>query len=138
MSSVSWATRCCFSYGTAAIVRMLCSRSASLIIKTRKSRAIATSILRIVAACCASFESNCKRSSFVTPSTIVATSTPKLDSTSSSVISVSSTASCNRAATIEISSKPMSATMRATAIGWLIYNSPLDLFCEACADRAIS
>ena len=37
---------------------------------TRRSRAIATSILRIVAACCASFESNCSRSSLVTPSTM--------------------------------------------------------------------
>ena len=36
------------------MVRMLCSRSASLMISTRRSRAIATSILRIVAACCAS------------------------------------------------------------------------------------
>ena len=46
--------RCCFSRGIAAIVRMLCSRSASLMTSTRRSRAIATSILRIVAACCAS------------------------------------------------------------------------------------
>ena len=70
MSSVSWAMRCCFSPGMAAIVRMLCRRSASLITSTRRSRAIATSILRIVAACCASRESNRMRSSLVTPSTI--------------------------------------------------------------------
>ena len=31
---------------------MLCSRSASLMMRTRRSLAIATSILRIVAACC--------------------------------------------------------------------------------------
>ena len=55
---------------------MLCSRSASLMISTRRSRAIATSILRIVAACWASLESNCRRSSLVTPSTIAATSAP--------------------------------------------------------------
>ena len=40
------------------------------------SLAIATSILRSVAACCASFESNWRRSSLVTPSTMVATSAP--------------------------------------------------------------
>jgi hypothetical protein len=36
------------------------------------------------------------------------------------VISVSSTASCSSAAATEISSRPMSATMRATARGWLM------------------
>ena len=35
-------------------VRMLWSRSASLMIRTRRSLAIATSILRMVAACCSS------------------------------------------------------------------------------------
>ena len=60
----------CLCSGNAAIVRMLCSRSASLMIRTRRSFAIATSILRIVAACCSSFESNWIRSSLVTPSTI--------------------------------------------------------------------
>ena len=39
-------------------------------IRTRTSFAIATSILRMVAACCASLESNWTRSSLVTPSTI--------------------------------------------------------------------
>ena len=51
-------------------VRMLCSRSASLMTRTRQSFAIATSILRTVAACWASFEEKCSRSSLVTPSTI--------------------------------------------------------------------
>ena len=72
MSSVSCAMRRCFASGSDAIVRMLCSRSASLISRTRTSLAIATSILRIVAACCASLESNSSRSSLVTPSTIAA------------------------------------------------------------------
>ena len=120
MSSVSWAMRCCFAIGMAAIVRMLCSRSASLMTSTRRSRAMATSILRIVAACWASRESNWMRSSLVTPSTIWATSLPKSASTSASVISVSSTASWSSAAATEISSRPMSATMRATASGWLM------------------
>ena len=42
------------------------------------SLAIATSILRSVADCCASLESNWRRSSLVTPSTMVATSAPEL------------------------------------------------------------
>ena len=49
------------------------------------SLAIATSILRIVAACWASFESNWSRSSFVTPSTIAASSGPNVASMSSMV-----------------------------------------------------
>ena len=76
MSSVSCAMRFCFASGSDAIVRMLCRRSASLMSRTRTSFAIATSILRIVAACCASLESNSSRSSLVTPSTIAATSAP--------------------------------------------------------------
>ena len=126
MSSVSCAMRYCFSDGTPPMVRMLCSRSASLMISTRMSRAIATSILRIVAACCASFESKWMRSSLVTPSTIVATSAPNPASTSATVISVSSTASCRSAAARQISSSPISATIRATEIGWLMYASPLE------------
>jgi hypothetical protein len=76
--------------------------------------------LRIVAACCASRESNWMRSSLVTPSTMAAISLPKSRSTSPTVISVSSTASCSRAATTDTSSRPISATMRATARGWLM------------------
>ncbi len=60
------------------------------------------------------------RSSLVTPSTIADTSAPKLRSTSEMVISVSSTASCNSAAATDVSSRPMSATIRATASGWLM------------------
>jgi len=47
---------------------MLCRRSASLMTSTLQSLAIAMSILRIVAACCASLESKRSRSNFVTPS----------------------------------------------------------------------
>ena len=46
MSSVSRAFSICFCLGIASIVRMLCSRSASLIRITRTSVAIATIILR--------------------------------------------------------------------------------------------
>ena len=78
MSRVSCAMRRCLNSGSDAIVRMLWSRSASLMSRTRMSFAIATSILRSVAACCASLESNWRRSSLVTPSTMVATSAPEL------------------------------------------------------------
>ena len=46
ISSVSLALSCCLCFGIEPIVRMLCSRSASLIRMTRMSRAIATIILR--------------------------------------------------------------------------------------------
>ena len=65
-------------------------------------------------------ESNWMRSSLVTPSTIAATSAPKLRSTSAMVISVSSTASCSSAAATESRRGRCSATMRATASGWLM------------------
>ena len=67
---------------SAASVRMLWSRSASLMIRTRRSLAIATSILRMVAACCSSLESKRSRSSLVTPSTMAATSLPNSSSRS--------------------------------------------------------
>ncbi len=77
--------RRCFHSGIAPIVRMLCRRSASLMTSTRQSLAIATSILRIVAACCASLESKRSRSSLVTPSTSSPTSGPNCSSIRSSV-----------------------------------------------------
>ena len=43
--------RCCFSVGSAASVRMLWSRSASLMTTTRISSAIARNILRMFSAC---------------------------------------------------------------------------------------
>ncbi len=64
------------------MVRMLCSRSATLITSTRGSRAIAMIILRMVSASAA--VPSTTRSSLVTPSTRWATSSPK------SVVSVSS------------------------------------------------
>ena len=103
---------------------MLCSRSASLISSTRQSSAMATSILRIVAACCASLELNWSRSSLVTPSTTRATPSPKVSSIVSSVSPVSSTASCSRAAATVCASRPSSATMVATATGCVMYGSP--------------
>ena len=117
MSSVSWAVRRCFHSGMTDSVRMLWSRSASLMISTRQSSAMATSILRTVAACWASLESNWRRSSLVTPSTIRATAGPKSRSMTSVVTPVSSTASCSSAAATVWASSPRSATIPATAIG---------------------
>ena len=107
-------------------------------IRTRRSLAIATSILRMVAACCSSRESKRIRSSFVTPSTIWATSAPKRSSISAVVISVSSTASWRRAAATVVSSSPMSATTLATEMGWLMYFSPLLRYWCSCASAATS
>jgi hypothetical protein len=89
-------------------------------IRTLTSLATATSILRMVAACWASLESNWRRSSLVTPSTMAVTSGPKAASTSSRVTAVSSTASWSRAAAMVVSSSPKSATMPATASGWVM------------------
>ncbi len=120
MSRVSWAVRRCFHSGITAMVRMLWSRSASLMTSTRQSVAIATSILRTVAACWASLESNCNRSSLVTPSTMAPTSGPNSSVTCSRVSPVSSTASCSRAEATDRASRPRSATIVATATGWVM------------------
>ena len=103
---------------------MLWSRSASLMTRTRQSFAIATSILRTVAACWASREENFRRSSFVTPSTISATTLPNSDSISATVTAVSSTTSWRSAATTLVASRPRSATIWATAMEWVMYGSP--------------
>ena len=103
---------------------MLCSLSASLMMSTRRSLAIATSILRSEAAWWRSRVVNSTRSSLVTPSTILATSAPKSASTSASVRSVSSMTSCSRAAATLTSSRPRRATMRATLRGCSTNGSP--------------
>ena len=63
------------SAGTNPQVRALCSRSASLMTRTRMSLDIATIILRTVSACAES--PYFTLSSFVTPSTSIAISSPK-------------------------------------------------------------
>ena len=124
MSRVSSAVRRCFHSGITDNVRMLWSRSASLMTSTLQSLAIATSILRMVAACCASFESKRSRSNFVTPSTIAATAEPNSSSIWARVTPVSSTASCSNAAAALTVSRPRSAMIVATATGWVMYGSP--------------
>ena len=93
-------------------------------ISTRQSDAMAISILRMVAACWASFESKASRSSLVTPSTTAAICAPNSDEISPSVMWVSSAASCKSAPATVTSSRPRSATIPATAMGWMMYGSP--------------
>ena len=92
-------------------MRMLCSRSASLMRTTRMSSAIASSIFRMFSACCCSWLWVEKRDSFVTPSTRWATSAPKLSSMSVRLYSVSSGTSWSSAASTAIGSMPRSATI---------------------------
>ncbi len=80
------------------MVRMLWSRSASLISRTLTSRAMAITILRMVAAWASSREENSMRSSLVTPSMRMATSSPNSSAIASMVVGVSSTVSWSNAA----------------------------------------
>jgi len=67
-------------------------------------------------------------SNLVTPSTNRATSDPKSSSSFSIEYPVSSTVSCRSAAAKVSLDKPRSAKICATAIGWVMYSSPLLLF----------
>ncbi len=82
------------------------------------SRAIATIILRMVSASAVS--PYLTLSSFVTPSTSAATSSPKSMVSCSRVYGVSSTVSWSRAATRVGSVMPMSARIVVTASGWVM------------------
>src|SRR5918996_1517553 len=103
---------------------MLWSRSASLMIRTRMSRAMATTILRTFSACSCSRVRYSMRSSLVSPSTMAPTSAPNPDSMGSRERSVSSTTSCSSADTSVVVSMPRSARMWATPSGWRMKGSP--------------
>src|SRR3972149_4842450 len=75
-------------------VRMLCRRSASLIMITRRSRDIATSILRKLSAAASWRSRNFSLSSLVTPSTSSATASPNSAASASRVSGVSSLGAC--------------------------------------------
>ncbi len=124
---VSFAMRALFEGCMTCKVRMLCSRSASLIRITRTSFDIARSILRKFSACSSSCESNFILSSLDTPSTRSATTTPNNSSISSFVTAVSSTTSWRRAAAKAGESRCQSASILETATGWDIYGSPVFL-----------
>ncbi|KAG1275311.1 hypothetical protein G6F64_014925 [Rhizopus arrhizus] len=101
-------------------VRMLCRRSASLIMITRRSRDIASSILRKLSAAASWRSRNFSLSSLVTPSTSSATASPNSEASSSRVSGVSSMVSCRIAAISASTSRPSSASTWATATGWVI------------------
>ena len=116
----------------------MCRRSASLIRITRISFAMARNIFLKFSACTSTLSAsydNC--SNFVTPSTSSATSAPNSCAISSSVITVSSTISCKRPATMVSLSSSSSARIMDTQSGWIMYASPDFLFWSLCADAAI-
>jgi len=99
------------------MVRRLCVRSASLTRITRRSRTIASSILRKLSACASLRFLKRIWSSLVTPSTISATSAPKRAAISSLRVGVSSMTSCRMAATIVSASRCRPARISAAASG---------------------
>ena len=82
------------------MVRMLCSRSASFTRMTRKSRDMAIAIFWKFSACASACDWK-MTSSLETPSTISATSAPKVLARESLVTSVSSITSCITAAMMD-------------------------------------
>ena len=84
------------------------------------SWAMAMNIFRRFSICSSSLEVYCTRDSLVTPSTRAATVSPNCLATSSWVALVSSMVSWSRAAITESASSPRSATISATARGWVI------------------
>ncbi len=102
------------------------------------SCAIASSIFRMFSACCSSWVWVENLDSFVTPSTSWATSGPNSSSMSARLSSVSSGTSCRSAASIEAESSPISARVKAAAIGWVTYGSPVARTCPSWAATAKS
>ena len=94
---------------------MLCVRSASFTRITRRSRTIASSILRKLSACASSRLLNLIWSSLVTPSTSSATSAPNRAASWSFGVGVSSMTSCRIAAMIVSASRCRSARIAAAA-----------------------
>src|SRR3546814_487931 len=105
-------------------VRMLCRRSASLIRITRRSRSIASSILRKLSAAASWRSWNLSLSSLVTPSTSSATVSPNSEASWARSSGVSSMVSCRIAATRVSTSTFCSASTRATETGWVMSGSP--------------
>ncbi len=124
------------SAAIALTVRMLCRRSASLTRITRTSRAIASSILRNDSACDSSRVEKRSLSSLVRPSTNSAVGAPKRSISSGLVTPQSSIASCISAAMIACTSSFQSAHRPATAIGCVMYGSPLARNWPRCASSA--
>ena len=126
----------CFCGVIYSMVRILCKRSASLIIITLISSDMAMSIFRIFSACCSSREEKGTLPSLVTPLIKLAISLPNIFVISSKVMSVSSTTSCSKPATTQGVSMPSSTKIQAAATGCVMYGSPDFLFCSLCASAA--
>jgi len=94
--------------------------------------------LRRFSICSSSRLVNCTRVSFVTPSTISATSPPNCRAMSSWVMAVSSMQSCSSAATMLSSSSPISAQICAAATQCVTYGVPALRFCPLWARSASS
>ena len=123
MVSFALSRRFCGSHPS--LVRMLCRRSASLMMTTRMSWLMAKNIFRRFQACFSSIEATLTFVSLVTPSTRSATVSPNKPLSWSSEAEVSSTVSWSRAAQMVSSSMRRSlARMSATSTGWLMYGSP--------------
>ncbi len=102
------------------MVRILWSRSAILMRTTRMSLLMAMNILRRFSIWACSEVEKLARVSLVTPSTNSATVSPKIREISSWEASVSSMQSWRRAPKMASLSRPISATIWATARGWMI------------------
>ena len=103
-----------------SMVRMLWSRSEILIRMTRMSLLMAKSIFRRFSICSSSLVAYWIRVSLLTPSTRLAMVGEKSRATSSWVAAVSSMTSWSRAAMMDSESSFWSATIWATARGWMI------------------
>ena len=103
------------------MVRMLWSRSEILMRITRMSLLMAMSIFRRFSICSSSLVAYWMRVSLLTPSTRSAMVGEKSLDTCSWVAAVSSMTSWSRAASMDsLSSRSSSATICATARGWMI------------------
>ncbi len=123
--------RTAFSGRTCCSVDTLWSLSASLMMSTRRSSAIATKNLRKLSTW-RSWPRYLSLPSFVTPFTRKSTFSPKSSRTSSSVASVSSRVSWRSAAMIVSRSMPSFAQFCATASTCIKYGSPLLRSCPSC------
>ena len=126
----------CLLRGIAPSVRMLCRRSAILMMITRTSSESVSNTLRKYSACSVvSFLYT--PAILVSPSTIDAILGVKIRDMSSTVYSVSSTTSCSSAATTDFLPRPISLTaIIATSIGWMMYGSPERRRTPLCASLA--
>ena len=120
MSMVSRHLEICLAGDWYCMVRILWSRSAILISTTRMSLDMAMNIFRRFSIWACSVLEKLARVSLVTPSTSSAVVLPKSRAISSWEASVSSMQSWRMAPSTASRSSPISATISATARGWMM------------------